>query len=215
MLRYVEDARIRSLRELREYWREDIRVNKGFWRPGAKALIMYRLGVWQLGLQPGIVKSIASRLYRLLHVFVRNRYGIELHASARIGRRLYISHQSGIVLHPGLVMGDDCMIRHCVTIGYAGSRPRGSKEARRGPTTGDRVEIGVGAVIVGPITIGDDVKIGPNAVVMRSVPAGAVVAAPPARVMSRPPIGEQNHEPAPEASGRETVRVGKTGDGNE
>jgi len=57
MLRYVEDARIRSFRELRGYWREGIRVNKGFRRPGAKALIMYRLGVWQLGLQPGLVRG--------------------------------------------------------------------------------------------------------------------------------------------------------------
>jgi serine O-acetyltransferase len=186
MFRYSEDARIRSFRELREYWREDIRVNKGFWRPGAQALIMYRLGVWQMGLQRGIMRSIASRLYRVLHVFVRNRYGIELYASARIGRRLYIAHQNGIVLHPELVMGNDCLIRHGVTIGFTGPSPKGSTKARRGPTAGDRVEIGVGAVIVGPITIGDDVKIGPNAVVMRSLPAGAVVTAPAARVMSRP-----------------------------
>jgi serine O-acetyltransferase len=196
MLRYASDARIKSFRELREFWREDIRINKGLWRPGAQALIMYRLGVWQMGLQRGIVRSIALRLYRVLHVFVRNRYGIELYASAQIGRRLYIAHQSAIVLHPELVMGDDCLIRHCVTIGFTGSAPKGSAKLRRGPTTGDRVEIGVGAVIVGPITIGDDVKIGPNAVVMRSVPRGAVVTAPPARVMSRPPTGEQDGKSA-------------------
>jgi serine O-acetyltransferase len=201
MLRYVEDARIRSFRELRAFWREDIRINKGFWRPGAQALIMYRLGVWQMGLQRGIVRSIASRLYRFLHVIVRNRYGIELYASARIGRRLYIAHQSAIVLHPELVMGDDCLIRHCVTIGFTGSPSKGSSKLRRGPTTGDRVEIGVGAVIVGPITIGDDVKIGPNAVVMRSVPAGAMVTAPPARVLSKPPTGKSSEDTASEAQG--------------
>lgn len=195
MSRYLKDARIRSFRELREYWREDIRVNNGFWRPGAQALIMYRLGVWQMGLQRGILRSFALRLYRFLHAFVRNRYGIELYASARIGRRLIIAHQHGIVLHPGLVMGDDCLIRHSVTIGYGGGftrlKPKDGMEPRRGPTTGDRVEIGAGAVIVGPITIGDDVKIGPNAVVMRSVPAGSVVTAPAARVISRP-RGEPN-----------------------
>jgi serine O-acetyltransferase len=191
---YLEDARIRSFRELREYWREDIRINKGFWRPGSQALIMYRLGVWQLGLKRGVVRRFASGLYRVLHVFVRNRYGIELYASARIGRRLFIAHQNAIVLHREVVMGDDCLIRHCVTIGLTGQAPKGSTKVRLPPTIGDRVEIGVGAVIAGPITIGDDVKIGPNAVVMRSVPAGAMVTAPPARVLSRPPSGDSNRD---------------------
>lgn len=196
MVKYVEGARIRSFRELREFWREDIKVNKGFWRPGAQALIMYRLGVWQSGLQRGLVRALASRLYRFLHVVVRNYYGIELRASAQIGRRLYIIHQHGIVIHGQLVMGDDCVIRHGVTLGLIGSS-RG-RAGQSGPITGNRVEIGAGAMIVGPITIGDDVKIGPNTVVMRSVPAGSVVTAPPARIMSPPPKAEQECGPVPE-----------------
>lgn len=188
MPRYADDARIRSFRELRDYWREDIRVNAGFWRPGAQALIMYRLGVWQLGLQRSVVRAIASRLYRFLHVFVRNRYGIELYATANIGRRLLIAHQSAIVLAPNMVMGDDCIIRQGVTLGLA-SRNVAKRTGNRGPKIGNRVEIGAGAIIVGAITIGDDVLIGPNAVVMRSVPSGCLVTAPQARVISRPPRG--------------------------
>lgn len=199
MVKYVEGARIRSFRELRELWREDIEVNKGFWRPGAQALIMYRLGVWQSGLQRGLVRALAFRLYRFLHVVVRNYYGIELRASAQIGRRLYIIHQHGIVMHGQLVMGDDCVIRHGATLGLVGSA-RG-RAGQLGPTTGSRVEIGAGAMIVGPITIGDDVKIGPNAVVMRSVPAGSVVTAPPARIMSPPPKVEQKYGSVPEKKG--------------
>lgn len=166
-------------------------MNKGFWRPGSQALFIYRFGVWQIGLRPSIAKSVAGRSYNLLRGFVRNFYGIELYASARIGRRLYIPHQSAIVLHPELIMGVDCMIRHSVTIGFTGSKPRGGTEVRRGPTIGDRVEIGVGAVIIGPITVGNDVKIGPNTVVMRSVPDGSLVTVAPPRVMrlSPPPVG--------------------------
>ncbi|MFO7905270.1 MAG: serine acetyltransferase [Pirellulaceae bacterium] len=189
MLRYAEHARIGSFRELKGFWREDVRVNKGFWRPGAQALIMYRLGVWQLGLQRGIVRAIASRLYRFLHVFVRNRYGIELYATANIGRRLLIAHQSAIVLDQKLVMGDDCIIRQGVTLGLA-SRDVARKTDSQGPMIGNRVEIGAGAIVVGAITIGDDVMIGPNAVVLRSVPSGCLVTSTPARVISRPPRGE-------------------------
>lgn len=192
MPRYTEGARIRSFRELRDYWREDIRINAGFWRPGAQAMIMYRLGVWQRGLQRSIVNSIAIRLYRFLHFIVRNFYGIELYATAEIGRRLLIAHQSAIVFAPNMVIGDDCIIRQGVTLGLA-SRAIAQKTGNQGPTIGNRVEIGAGAIIVGAITIGDDVMIGPNAVVLRSVPSGYLVTATPPRVISRPPRGGPGH----------------------
>jgi len=133
MLRYKDGARIRSFRELRAFWREDVKVNQGFWRPGAQALMMYRLGVWQMGLRGRVVRVIALRLYRFLHVVVRNYYGIELSATAQIGRRLHIVHQSGIVLHPQLVTGDDCVIRQGVTLGFTGSSRGRRMVGRRGP----------------------------------------------------------------------------------
>jgi len=49
---------------------------------------------------------------------------------------------------------------------------------------GDRVFIGPGAAVLGPIRIGNDVLIGANAVVIRSVPDRAVVVGNPARVIS-------------------------------
>jgi serine O-acetyltransferase len=186
MLRYKTDAAIRSFAELKSLWREDRRVNGGFNRPGARAMMMYRFGVWQRGLHPGFVSAVAGRMYRFLHVFVRNRYGIEIYATASIGRRLFIAHQSGIVLHRALVMGDDCIIRQGVTVGLA-SMDVARKSGWKGPVIGNRVEIGAGAIIVGAITVGDDVVIGPNAVVLRSVPSGSLVTTTPARTMSRPP----------------------------
>ena len=190
MLLYKEDASIRSLRELVGYWREDRRVNQGLLRPGTQAMMMYRFGVWQRGLMPGVVSAVADRVYRFFHVFVRNRYGIEIYATANIGRRLFIAHQSAIVLHRSLVMGDDCIIRQGVTVGLA-SMEVARKSGWRGPVIGNRVEIGAGAIIVGAITVGDDVVIGPNAVVMRSVPSGSLVTTTPARVISRPPRARQ------------------------
>jgi serine O-acetyltransferase len=118
----------------------------------------------------------------------RNVYGIELSDRTRIGRRLRIAHQNGIVIHGQAVIGDDCVIRQGVTLGARGGG-RGSRTGKvpGAPHLGDRVEIGVGAVLAGPIRIGDDVVIGPNAVVMTHVPAGAIVSAPPARVIGQPP----------------------------
>jgi len=43
------------------------------------------------------------------------------------------------------------------------------------PKIGDRVYIGAGAKILGPLKIGEDAIIGANAVVTKDVPAGATV----------------------------------------
>ncbi len=57
---------------------------------------------------------------------------------------------------------------------------------------GNRVDIGTGAKILGPIIIGDGAVIGANAVVVNDVPAGAVAVGIPARVLPRkirrPPV---------------------------
>ena len=49
-------------------------------------------------------------------------------------------------------------------------------------STGSRVDIGPGAVILGAVEIGDDVVIGANSVVLDSVPSRSVVAGAPAKV---------------------------------
>ena len=45
------------------------------------------------------------------------------------------------------------------------------QRGKRHPTVGDRVTIGAGAKVLGPITIGHDSRIGANAVVVQPVPA--------------------------------------------
>ncbi len=52
------------------------------------------------------------------------------------------------------------------------------------PILGDRVYLGAGAKILGPVRIGSDVVIGANAVVIRDVPDKAVVAGVPAKVLN-------------------------------
>jgi serine O-acetyltransferase len=43
------------------------------------------------------------------------------------------------------------------------------------PTIGNRVYIGAGAKILGPVTIGEDAIIGANAVITKDVPAARTV----------------------------------------
>ena len=149
--------------------REDYAANDRDWtRPGFRALAVYRIGAWSECGVPGIAGKVARRLSRVLYRSVRNRYGIEIPASAKIGRRLVIEHQGGIVVHGRSEIGDDCIIRQGVTIGN-----RLLSEPLSAPRIGHRVNIGCGAAILGGLTIGDDVNIGANAVIINDVPAGA------------------------------------------
>lgn len=159
---------------------EDWRIHKRDWTlPGFRAIAVYRFGNWANEKPKGILRSILCSVHRVMYRYVRNHYGIELPATTRVGRRLILGHQSGIVIHPHAEIGDDCMIRQNVTIGSA-TPDRVVEEA---PKLGNRVQVGAGAVIVGKVTIGDGARIGPTAVVLTNVPAGASVFMAPPRII--------------------------------
>jgi serine O-acetyltransferase len=175
-----ERPSIPSFKALRGLIREDRQINRSFWSPGFQALAAYRLGVWCEGIRPWILRAPVRAVYNVLSLISRNVYGIDLSTRTRIGRRLWMAHPHGILIHPAAVIGDDCWIRQGVFIGAAGA-------AARVPHLGDRVKVGAGAMLLGRINIGDDVTIGPNAVVTTNVPAGALVASPQSRIVMPPP----------------------------
>jgi serine O-acetyltransferase len=155
--------------------REDWHTHGRKWHvPGFHAIAVYRLGAWLASLRRGPTRALGSRLYGFLFIGVRNLYGIEIPRTARVGRRVLIAHQSGIVIGHKVEIGDESVIRQNVTIGAV-------KENGPEPRLGCGVTVGAGAVVAGGITIGDEAVIGPNAVVMADVPPRARVVAPPAR----------------------------------
>lgn len=58
---------------------------------------------------------------------------------------------------------------------------------------GERVYIGTGAKVLGPVTIGDDVKIGANAVAVKDVPNGATVVGPESCIIPQGDRGTVAH----------------------
>ena len=177
-----------SVRELLDLIREDDVTHDRNWAvPGLHAVIVQRVGAWRLGLPRGVRRKSVSLFYRVLHTLVRDLYGIEIPDWTRLGRRVRILNQGGIVIDQAVSIGDGCTIYHGVTIGHA-TRASGA------PQIGTGVEMSVGAVLIGPITVGDGARIGPNAVVVVDVPAGSTVFAVPARRM--PPKGRGQSETA-------------------
>lgn len=137
------------------------------------------------GLHAVWMHRVAHRLWRtgwgrfparVLSQLTRALTGVEIHPAAQIGRRFVIDHGMGVVIGETAIVGDDVMIYHGVTLGGVST-----KRVKRHPTIGNRVMIGAGAKLLGPIEIGDDSRVGANAVVTKSAPAGAVLVGIPAR----------------------------------
>ena len=125
--------------------------------PGVHAIWNYRIShfLWSHGF-----KLIA----RMLSNRARRRTGIEIHPAAIIGRRFFIDHGIGVVIGETTQIGDDVMLYHNVTLGA-----RRFATGKRHPTVGNRVTIGAGAKILGPINIADDVRIPYNKVVLEDI----------------------------------------------
>lgn len=132
-------------------------------------------------------KPVVRGPARMLSQFARFLTGIEIHPGARIGRRFFIDHGMGVVIGETAEIGDDVMLYHGVTLGG-----RTMQQGKRHPTLGDRVTVGAGAKILGPVRIGDDSAVGANAVVTQDVPADSIATGIPAVVRPRT---EKQREP--------------------
>lgn len=121
-----------------------------------------------------------STLVRFLLYRLSRKFGLEISVGAKIGGGLYLGHPYNITIAEGVQLGSNVNIHKGCTIG------RENRGKRIGtPVIGDRVFIGIGAVVIGNITIGDDVMIAPNSFVNFDVPAHSIVIGTPAVVHHR------------------------------
>ena len=179
--------------ELLEQLREDLAIHDGKWgRPGFQAIALHRFGTWGRQ-QPPPLRIAAQLIHKLFFPLVRNLYGIEIPLSVKLGRRVKISHQSGIVINGGAVIGEGCRLRHNVTIGSLGNVV--GRERQGAPKLEQDVYVGVGAVIIGKITVGARARIGANATVVSDVPPDATVVPQPSQVRVRSPRPSKGREP--------------------
>ena len=109
--------------------------------PGVHALWTHRVShaLWTRG---------ACTPARVLSSAARALTGVDIHPEARIGRRVFIDHATGVVIGQTAEVGNDVVIFHGVTLGGVAMTP-----GKRHPTVGDHVMIGAGAKVLGPITV--------------------------------------------------------------
>lgn len=154
--------------------------------PGVHALWLYRIAhaMWVSALPLKFPGRLLSQLARFLT-------GVEIHPGAVIGRRFFIDHGMGVVIGETAQIGEDVLMFHGSTLGGTSM-----SKGKRHPTVGDRVLIGAGAKILGPITLGDDVKVGANAVVVHDVPEGYIAVGVAAKSRPSGDIIDPYAEPA-------------------
>ncbi|MEO7000845.1 MAG: serine O-acetyltransferase EpsC [Ktedonobacterales bacterium] len=154
---------------------------------GLHAILLHRLAHALYKRHVPVIPRLISQFARII------TGGIEIHPGATIGRRFFIDHGAGVVIGETTEIGDNVMLYHQVTLGATGWwKHRGDGRVKRHPTVEDDVTIGVGASVLGPITIGHDSKIGAMSLVLESIPPHSLVVAQPAQLRA-PIIGPTSH----------------------
>jgi len=121
----------------------------------------------------------------IFHVIIRrrrNRLGMKLGFTIPnnvFGKGLLIWHYGNIVINGYTRVGENCILHGDNCIGNNGT-------VSNAPVIGNNVDIGVGAKILGNITIADNIKIGAGAVVVSSfLEEGITIVGVPARKLTK------------------------------
>lgn len=144
---------------------------RSFWDMGRKLLRAVRRHGALAG-RSGLVAAFARLYWKQNHRLWSILAQSEIQLGTDIGGGLLLTHPQGIVLHPKVRIGPNCLIFHQVTL-------------TGGVTIGGHVDIGAGAKLMGPLTVGDHVRIGANAVVTKDVPSFHDAYGVPARIVPR------------------------------
>lgn len=156
--------------------------------PGLKAIAIHRLA-------HELYKTGLPLIPRVMSEHAHNLTGIDIHPGARIGKRFFIDHGTGVVIGETAVIGDDVKIYQGVTLG-ALSFPkdeRGNliKGTKRHPNIESNVTIYSGATILGDITIGQGSVIGGNVWITESIPPRTKVTISPPELAIRTRRGQE------------------------
>ena len=148
-----------------------------FCYPGFLAVMVYRIAhaLHELGV---------PLMPRIMTEHAHSATGVDLHPGAKIGKRFFIDHGTGVVVGETTVIGDNVKLYQGVTLGALSipkdERGRAIRGRKRHPTLSDNVTVYANATILGGETIiGSGVTVGGNTFITSSVMADSVVSTQP------------------------------------
>lgn len=116
-------------------------------------------------------------LPKLMQLIIFLMYNTKVTGDTEIGKGTYfVCNGVSTVLIPGCTIGNNCVLG----LRFSTVRKFPYKEV---PRIGNNVWIGPNVVVAGPVIIEDNVIIAGNSFVDKSVPAGAIVAGSPAKII--------------------------------
>ena len=141
--------------------------------PSIEAIAMYRLAheLYAMGV-PAIPRIMTEHAH--------SRTGVDINPGAKIGRRFFIDHGTGVVIGETAVVGDRVTLYQGVTLGaksFQVDKATGAlvKGVPRHPVVEDDVTIYASATVLGRITVGRGSVIGGNVWLTHSVPPNSRV----------------------------------------
>lgn len=152
---------------------------------------------------PGFMAVMTYRLAHVLHLLgvplmprimtehAHSTTGVDIHPGAKIGKRFFIDHGTGVVIGETTSIGNNVKMYQGVTLGALSfpkdKRGRVIKGLKRHPTLEDNVTVYANATILGGETvIGKGVTVGGNTFVTSSVTADSTVSMKPPELSLRP-----------------------------
>jgi carbonic anhydrase/acetyltransferase-like protein (isoleucine patch superfamily) len=130
--------------------------------------------------------SPATRVVVGRDVLLGHDVGLHLRdrgAVIEIGDGSFVNHRSEIVAHERVTIGRGCLLAWDVQVVDSDSHRVDGRPHTAPITLGDRVWIGCRATVLKGVTVGDGAVVAAGSVVTRDVPARALVAGNPARVV--------------------------------
>lgn len=145
------------------------------------ALAVYRYGRWTYSIRSRALSLPYKLVYHLAYIAGQHTSKVAIDVNAEVCDEVFLAPVGLLFIGPDVRVGRGSFLHGQITLGVGG-RPG----ARGLPLLGDRVHIGPGSMLVGPLSVPDDTVIGPNSVVTRTLPAAGGWVGSPAKPYDGP-----------------------------
>ena len=148
-------------------------INPVLYYKGFQALQCYRIANFYS-------KKGKLDLAYLIQMLVSNKFSVDIHPFATIGKGILMDHAHGIVIGETAKIGDNVSLLHSVTLGGTGK-----EEGDRHPKIHSGVSIYASSTILGNIIIGKNSTIAAGSLVLKNVEPNVTVAGIPAKIINK------------------------------